>query len=259
MLQLPTQIECGYFDCSKFSGLKQSPKRKVTQFEVEFYLANGLKTVTNGRVYPILKNHIQIAKPGQERYSFLPFKTAFLKFCATGELAERLQHTPDYFCSSHPGRICSMLEEVILLSEQSNSLRFYGKLLLLLEQILADAKITAHRSGANYQSIAAAKAFMNQHLAEPIRLCDIAASVHLSEIYFHRLFTEACGLTPHRYLQNCRLDRAKRLLWETEIDIGKIAAEAGFGCQQYFNKVFKREVGVTPTAYRQSFWQKYTL
>lgn len=259
MLELPTQVECGYFDCGKFSGLKQSPRRRVEQFEVEFYLANGHTTVTNGRAFPILKNHIQIAKPGQERFSYLPFKTAFVKFFATGELAERLQKTPDYFCSSHPGRICSMLEEVILLSEQGESLRFYGHLLLLLEQILADAKIPAHRSGANYQSVAAAKAFMNRHLAEPIRLCDIAQSVHLSEIYFHRLFTEACGLTPHRYLLNCRLDCAKRLLWETEIGMGEIAVKSGFGCQQYFNKVFKQQLGMTPTEYRQAVWRKYTL
>ena len=45
-----------------------------------------------------------------------------------------------------------------------------------------------------------------------IKLKDIADSVHLSEIYFHNIFTESIGISPHQYLINCRIENAKKLL-----------------------------------------------
>ena len=47
MLTLPTDITCGYFDCSEFGGLKVSPKRKVLKFEIEFYLEDANSTFSN--------------------------------------------------------------------------------------------------------------------------------------------------------------------------------------------------------------------
>ena len=65
------------------------------------------------------------------------------------------------------------------------------------------------------------------------------------------------GRTPHQYLTQCRIENAKKLLWNTEIDIIEIAERCGFSSQQHFNKVFKKETGTTPLVYRRSFQQNY--
>jgi len=58
------------------------------------------------------------------------------------------------------------------------------------------------------------------------------------------------GLTPHQYVMSRRVARARRLLEEGELPITAIAAETGFASQSHLTDLFRREVGVTPRAYR---------
>lgn len=260
MLTLPKNITCGYFDCSDFGNLSESPHRIVSKYEIEFYLEDGKTTTTDDRTFQILKNYIQIAKPGQIRHSKLPFKTAYLKFDTSGEIADRLLAVPEYFCSSHPEKIYSLIDEIILLNEErKNILLLYSKLFSLLNLIFADAEIPARRNGKNYAIISDAKRYIETHFEKQINLKDIANNVHLSEIYFHSIFSESVGVSPHQYLIDCRIENAKKLLWNSDIPICEVAEKSGFGCQQYLTKVFKKETGMTPASYRKIFQKNYSL
>ena len=257
MLILPEKNSCGYCDCSEFGNLKVSPKRLVTEYEIEFYLENGKTTTTDDRTFEIKKDYIQIAKPGQIRHSKLPFRTAYLKFEVGGEIAEKLEKAPEYFQSSHPERIYKKIDEIILLNEGDNKLLLYSRILSLLNLVLFDAEIPTARNGRNYEIITKAKRYIETNFDRRIKLKDIADSVHLSEIYFHNIFIESVGISPHQYLIDCRIDNAKKLLWNTEISVSEVAEKTGFGCQQYLNKVFKKETGMTPVSYRKNFQQNY--
>ena len=125
--------------------------------------------------------------------------------------------------------------------------------------IFFDAEIPQNRSGKNYKIVAEAKRYIEDNFDKQIKLKDIADSVHLSEIYFHNIFTESIGISPHQYLINCRIENAKKLLWNTNIPICEVAEKAGLGCQQYLNKVFKRETNMTPAAYRKLCQKNYIL
>ena len=260
-MTLPENIICGYFDCAKeFGTLSTSPKRPVERYEIEFYLEDGYTTTTDDRTFQIKKNYIQIAKPGQIRFSKLPFKTAYLKFDAKDEIAHQLSIIPEYFHSSHPEKIHNLMDEIILLNEeQKNIFLLYSKLLSFLDLIITDAKIPDARSGKNYTVISNAKKFIESNFQKQITLSDISKSVHLSEIYFRSIFTESVGMSPHQFLINCRIDNAKKLLWNSDVSICEVAEKSGFGCQQYMNKVFKKETGMTPNEYRKTFQQNYSL
>lgn len=258
MLTLPYHITCGYCDCSEFGAIHISPKRTVTKFEIEFYLDDGLETYADDKAYPVRKWYIQIAKPGQVRYSHLPFKTMYLKFCAEGELARQLTASPEYFRSNHPEQMTDMLDEIILLNESAdNVLLLYSRLLSLLHLVLYDSDIPRLHSGHNYLVVKKAKRYMEQHYSESIQLEDIAASVNLSAVYFHNIFTGTCGYTPHEFLIQKRIAEAKKLLWDSSVSLYEIAETCGFGCQQYFSKVFKKAVGMPPGKYRKEFQQQY--
>ena len=71
-----------------------------------------------------------------------------------------------------------------------------------------------------------------------------------SPAYFARLFRQATGQTPHQYVIRCRIERAKRLLRETEWPIIEIGHHVGFTDQSYFTAVFRKHVTTTPNAYR---------
>lgn len=210
MLTLPYNIVCGYCDCSEFGNLSVSPKRRTVKFEIEFYLEDGKSTYTDSKEYQIQKHHIQIAKPNQIRYSNLPFKTMFLKFSVDGDIAKRLQKAPEYFRSSHPEKIIEKLDEIILLNEiENNELLLHSRLLSFINLVLHDSDIPNLQSGQNYEIISRAKRYIENNFSNSINLKNISDSVHLSPIYFHNIFTSACGTTPHDYLIDCRISEAK--------------------------------------------------
>lgn len=258
MLTLPYDITCGYCDCSEFGSLKISPKRRAVKYEIEFYLEDGFSTCADGIAYTIKKHHIQIATPGQIRYSHLPFKTMYLKFHAEGELAEKLTKAPAYFSSSNPEKMIELLGEIILLNEsKNNELLLQSRMLAFLSLVLSDSTIPKLQSGQNYELIVKAKQYIETNYHRPISLQDISGAVNLSPTYFHNIFKAASGVSPHNYLISCRITEAKKQLWNTNIPLGIIADNCGFGCQQYFNRIFKKETGTTPGKYRKEFQQNY--
>jgi len=93
--------------------------------------------------------------------------------------------------------------------------------------------------------------YIENHLTGEIRLADLAAEACLSEFHFSRLFREATGLSPHRYVTFRRVQEAqKRLALGPQPSLVEIALEIGFGSQANFIRVFRKATGLTPGQYR---------
>jgi AraC family transcriptional regulator len=92
--------------------------------------------------------------------------------------------------------------------------------------------------------------YIEAHLAHELSLTELAAVAQTSPDHFARLFRQATGQTPYHYVIMCRIERAKRLLRETEWPIIEISHQTGFTDQSYFTAVFRKHVATTPKAYR---------
>lgn len=92
--------------------------------------------------------------------------------------------------------------------------------------------------------------FIEARLAEDITLDDLAAEACLSPFHFSRLFREATGLSPHRYVTERRIQAAKGKLTLTKSSLVDIALDTGFGSQANFTRVFRKMAGLTPGQYR---------
>jgi AraC family transcriptional regulator len=106
-------------------------------------------------------------------------------------------------------------------------------------------------AGLSQRRLFDALAFMRKHLAEDIRLAQIAAAANLSVHHFSRSFRNTTGIPPYRYLLDCRVDKVKALLPDDGIPLADIAARAGFADQAHMGNVFKRLTGLTPLQYRR--------
>ncbi|MGW5095462.1 helix-turn-helix domain-containing protein [Streptomyces nodosus] len=93
---------------------------------------------------------------------------------------------------------------------------------------------------------------MQDRLAEPLTLAEIAAEVHLSVYHFVRVFRNATGLTPYRYLTRLRIELAQRLLSETDLTIEVITRRCGFTAPSALSSAFLRQVGARPSVYRKA-------
>lgn len=96
-----------------------------------------------------------------------------------------------------------------------------------------------------------AMGFMHAHYDEPLTREQIAAHVNISPDYLTDCFRQEMSVTPMVYLNRYRLRHARELLENSDLKITQIALAVGFGESAHFTRMFQREVGVTPRAWRQ--------
>jgi AraC-like DNA-binding protein len=106
-----------------------------------------------------------------------------------------------------------------------------------------------------YPRIISAKIFIDENFHEPIELDQIAGQAYLSKFHFHRLFTRIYLRTPHQYLTQKRIDKAKLLLEENK-SVTDVCNEVGFESIGSFSILFKKEIGFAPQYYRNIAWLK---
>ena len=97
-----------------------------------------------------------------------------------------------------------------------------------------------------------ARDYLHAHLSAPVSLPDVAAAACLSPFHLLRVFQAAFGQTPHQYLTDCRLDRAKFLLEKTRIPVTAICLECGFSSLGSFSALFHKCCGMSPRAWRKN-------
>jgi AraC family transcriptional regulator len=87
--------------------------------------------------------------------------------------------------------------------------------------------------------------------ATDLSLADLAAGCGLSVAHFSRAFRQSCGMTPHRWMQGRRIDRAWGLVVGSDLTLAAIAQECGFADQAHLTNVFSRHFGSPPGAMRR--------
>ena len=99
-----------------------------------------------------------------------------------------------------------------------------------------------------------AVALIDHHLSDEeegrVALRGVALAVRMSYFHFSRAFKQSMGMTATNYIAERRIERAKRMLEETELPISEIALRSGFSSQSHFTTAFRRLAGATPKAFR---------
>ena len=108
------------------------------------------------------------------------------------------------------------------------------------------------RGGLTRAQLARAVECMEASLSASLSLMDLATATGLSPAHFARRFKASTGLPPHQYLMRLRLERAKRLLCESDLSLAQIAFECGFSHQEHMTRLFGRLTGTTPGALRRA-------
>lgn len=96
-----------------------------------------------------------------------------------------------------------------------------------------------------------AKEYINGHYFSDISLDDVSREVNISPYYFSKLFKEETGENFIEYVTAVRMEKAKELLMHTDKSMKEICCEVGYSDPNYFSRSFKKNVGVTPTEYKE--------
>ena len=100
--------------------------------------------------------------------------------------------------------------------------------------------------------VSEALAFIRSHVSEPIQVIDLEHRLGLSRRVIEYRFSQVLGRSPAAEIRRARLERARRLLVETDLPLAEIAPLAGFNHAEVFIRAFQREIGVTPGEFRRS-------
>lgn len=93
--------------------------------------------------------------------------------------------------------------------------------------------------------------YINNHCTENLTLEQVSEQAGFSKYHFARLFRDLTGTTVHNYLTNRRILYAQSLLADKSVSITEVSMRSGFNSLATFNRIFKRQVGRTPTEYRK--------
>jgi AraC family transcriptional regulator len=109
------------------------------------------------------------------------------------------------------------------------------------------------RGGIAPRKLKRAIEFIDNHISEEggrLALGDLAKEVRMSYYHFSRAFKQSMGSSPTHYIAERRVDRARKLLEETDQPIAEVALRAGFSSQSHFTTTFHKMTGVTPKTFR---------
>ncbi|MEM7593738.1 MAG: helix-turn-helix domain-containing protein [Cyanobacteria bacterium P01_A01_bin.83] len=109
-----------------------------------------------------------------------------------------------------------------------------------------------YAGGLSLSKLKSVTDYINDNLDKNIKLAELARLVDLSQYYFGRLFLEATGISPYRYIIEQRVEKVKRLLRYSQLTLRDIAHICGFSSQSQMTQHFRKQTGITPKKYRDA-------
>lgn len=264
-------IDTGYFDSVQSDWIHKkkttTPPRVCLNYEIELYLSKSGTTFINEVKYDIEQYSLIVCKPGDVRYSVNPFKCYYLYISAEdGIIKDILDSLPPQMQAFNAKIFLDRFFSLLKYPAKRNEEQPYAELRIVSHVHEIVFRLAENRDFYEKQkfvnvnvskAITEAKRFIMKNYNRNIQLKDVANHVFLSPNYFHKLFTQVTGITPHQYIINQKINAAKKMLLESDATITDIIINCGFSSQSYFNAIFKREVKITPNDYRKSMNKYY--
>ena len=153
--------------------------------------------------------------------------------------------------------LCFSCAEMLLNRAPGNSHRVSALTQLFAAYLVekytdAASKEPDFRGGLPVRQLRKVEDYVRERLAEDISVDGLAELVELSPFHFSRVFKQATGMSPLRFVTLERIARAQQLIRETSRSIIEVGLEVGYTSPSHFAQVFRRVVGVTPTEFRSA-------
>ncbi len=120
-----------------------------------------------------------------------------------------------------------------------------------LAETMDEKAISKYPNADLRERLGRARKFIDDSYHLPLDLTEISRQACLSRYHFLRLFRDAFETTPHQYLIQKRIEKAKELLRARSLSVTDVCFEVGFESLGSFSSLFRKCVGDPPTSYRQ--------
>ena len=101
--------------------------------------------------------------------------------------------------------------------------------------------------------------YLKSHYTDKFSLDELADALFINKNYLARVFKETTGTTPLHYHNQLRCDLASRLLEDESYSISVVAFKSGFASASHFSRIFRNNMGITPSEYRKEHMKKQAV
>ena len=271
---IPDVLECMRFVIEA----PHKSQRIVRDYEFDFYLGAEREIYIDGVYYHISEGCLVFRKPGEVVVGYGDYDMYMLTLDFSNT---RIKDLKSYYRSADTPQQepCSLdvinnIPSVFIPERQAEIRELYERLsdcsppnivnrelqgeyiaeflfLVLAEAYKYNRLHAENFDGGSY--VKRACNYINDRYNEQITIEDIANYLSLNKNYLIRLFRAELKTTPHRYILETRLLRARQLLVHSDYSVQQVALLCGFNTPSYFIKSFKTRFGKTPVAYRNGF------
>lgn len=154
--------------------------------------------------------------------------------------------TPQFYSKQFDKIIFELQQKQINFSRIANAL-FQEMLSLFSRDVFQSNSIQNKLS----PEVSATIEHFNKHYSEHFNIAQFADSLNISTSWLSRKFKIQLGTSPHKYLNELRINKAK-IMMRSNLSIREIAKNVGFDDQLYFSRIFRKHTGLSPSEYRKS-------
>ena len=105
-----------------------------------------------------------------------------------------------------------------------------------------------------YAAVSSVKAYIHENYSQDLSLDALGDAVNLHPVYLSRIFKEVTDVNLSAYIADVRMQKAAKLLDETDLKVPAVMDQLGYRKRQHFTKLFKEKYGMTPKEYRMMKW-----
>ena len=246
---LDTALEIDFVKAYRHRPGERVPDQFHTCYELVYYFDGDGSTTIGGQTHALRPNTFSLIRP-KAVHSELhagPSEVLFIGFHGTFREPEGNLFLPDTPDGSIGAALRAIYEEHISNRQDATKAMLLHLRLLLL--YISRLTRKGPPSGGSAQMQFAAN-YIGQYCTGSINWQELAASYHYSYDYFRHLFKTELGMSPAQYLIRARLNLARRLLEEGDLNCTEIAYQCGFASSAHLSAQFQRVFGQSPLKYR---------
>ena len=174
----------------------------------------------------------------------------FTTMCNNKDLLEQIT-LPHYIDVKDPDYVADLFKSIITNNHLSlhEILRRKAYILQLLAYYTENSSIT-RKNIFKDTKLSSILTYIEENLSKDITVSELCSIFHLHPNYFIRYFKEKTGYPPIEFINNLRINRAKKMLQTQNDPVQVIAYSVGFESSNYFSRLFKRKTGFSPSEYR---------